>query len=80
MSQWYTSKLVRLSELSDEMKRDVLSEMTIKLRSLGRSELEDLTCNIDFTGLFAHLTSDDRFDDKALIYTIYDLSMSTEFK
>lgn len=69
MTEWFSSKIVRLNELNDvEPKKEILLEMGIKLQSLTHRDLEDVARNLDFSGLFSQLTSNDRYvDDKAQI-------------
>ncbi|XP_017881205.1 26S proteasome non-ATPase regulatory subunit 5 [Ceratina calcarata] len=61
MAEWLHLKIVRLNELNNvEEKKDILSEIKIKLGSLNNREAEQISRNLDFGLLFAQLTSDDR--------------------
>ncbi|XP_003699936.1 26S proteasome non-ATPase regulatory subunit 5 [Megachile rotundata] len=61
MTEWLQSRIVRLSELQDvEEKKNILSEIKIKLGNLGNREVEQISRNVDFGQLFTQLTSNDR--------------------
>ena len=77
MTDWFSEKIARLSDLNDdEEKRNLLSTMRIKLSSLTPRELDEIACNLDLTGLFAQLTSNDRFvfDDTAKNISLFTSS------
>ncbi|KAG6801963.1 26S proteasome non-ATPase regulatory subunit 5 [Apis mellifera caucasica] len=61
MADWLEQKIVRLGELNNvEEKKDILSEIKIKLESLNNRETEQISRNVDFSQLFTQLTSNDR--------------------
>ena len=61
MAEWVQMKICRLSELSDvEEKKNVLSEIKIKLGNQNNREAEQISRNVDFRQLFTQLTSNDR--------------------
>lgn len=62
MADWLEQKIVRLGELNNlEEKKDILSEIKIKLESLNNRETEQISRNVDFSQLFTQLTSNDRY-------------------
>lgn len=66
MMEWLQAKLVRLDELNSvEDKKDILSEVKIKLGSLNNRESEQISRNLNFGQLFTQLTSNDRYHDIA---------------
>ncbi|XP_043795396.1 26S proteasome non-ATPase regulatory subunit 5 [Apis laboriosa] len=61
MADWLEQKFVRLGELNNvEEKKDILSEIKIKLESLNNRETEQISRNVDFSQLFTQLTSNNR--------------------
>ncbi|KZC11496.1 PREDICTED: 26S proteasome non-ATPase regulatory subunit 5 [Dufourea novaeangliae] len=61
MAEWLQSKIVRLGELNSvEEKKDILSEIRIKLGSLNTRESEQIAQNLNFSQFFTQLTSNDR--------------------
>ncbi|XP_050577672.1 26S proteasome non-ATPase regulatory subunit 5 [Bombus affinis] len=61
MAEWLQSKIVRFCELNNvEEKHNILSDVKIKLGSLNNRETEQISRNVDFSLLFAQLTSNDR--------------------
>lgn len=62
MAEWLQSKIVRFCELNNvEEKHNILSDIKIKLGSLNNRETEQISRNVDFSLLFAQLTSNDRY-------------------
>ncbi|XP_043276656.1 26S proteasome non-ATPase regulatory subunit 5 [Venturia canescens] len=61
MTEWFINKILRVTELNDdEARREILAEMSIKLQSLTRQDLKEISRNLNFSGLFSQLTSNDR--------------------
>lgn len=66
MADWLEQKIVRLGELNNvEEKKDILSEIKIKLESLNNRETEQISRNVDFSQLFTQLTSNDRYHNNS---------------
>lgn len=61
MTDWFLAKINRFGELSDvEEKKELLTEIKIKLTGLSDRELEPVAGNLDLGKLFSLLTSHDR--------------------
>ena len=62
MTDWFLAKINRFGELSDvDEKKELLTEIKIKLMSLSNRELEPVAGNLDLGKLFSQLTSHDRY-------------------
>ncbi|XP_076285992.1 26S proteasome non-ATPase regulatory subunit 5 [Lasioglossum baleicum] len=60
MAEWLQSRIVRLGELNSvEEKKDVLTEIKIRLGSLNNRESEQVARTLDYGQLFTQLTLDD---------------------
>lgn len=69
MIEWFERKIISIDENTDnEIKKEILEDFKIKLKSLTSIELHNVAQNLDFSRLFSQLTSSDRLDDKHLFY------------
>lgn len=76
MAEWLQLNIFHLSELNDvEEKKNVLSEIKIKLGNQSNREAEQISRNVDFGQLFTQLTSNDRYNKNDSFFFFFFLSI-----
>lgn len=72
MTDWFVAKIDRLIKLNDvEEKKEILTEIKIKLLSLSNNDLDSISKNLDLGKIFTQLSSQDRYNDFAYYKNLF---------
>lgn len=68
MAEWFQINVNRLAKVNNnEEKKDILTEIKIKLGSCNHAEIEAIARSLDVGSLFLLLLSNDRYDDDVVL-------------
>lgn len=72
MAEWFQIKVDRLVKVNNnEEKKDILTEIKIKLGSCSHAEIEAIARSLDTGSLFLLFSSNDRYNDDVVFHFFF---------